>query len=267
MGYSPVSVSPIHDASQLKEIVRDRWNIRERVEGWIGSDLNAEFEDPACREAWKRALCRAVTGTRPGDALDIGTGPGTIAELWAELGYAATGLDISPAMLDAARLRAAEKRQATRYLEGDAESPPFLRKRFDVISSRFVLYTLPRPGYALRRWVSLLRPGGALVLIGHDRQEGPKPPQRPPAPAARWQDERHREAMSRLPFMNHTSTDLLVVMEAAGLCEIERVPTEELVAARNTLRVRRTPVGLQQDTPFILVGRKGCMRTERSTRR
>jgi SAM-dependent methyltransferase len=51
-------------------------------------------------------------------------------------------------------------------LVGDASDPPARAGRsFDVILARHLLWTLPDPQGALRRWVSLLRPGGRLVLI------------------------------------------------------------------------------------------------------
>ncbi len=243
------------NSEQLKRVIRDRWNNRDRVTGWVSSGLNIDFEDAQCRRAWKQALAKSIAGTSPSDALDIGTGPGTLAQLWAEMGCAVTGLDFSKAMLDAARDLAVEKGLEIRFVEGDAETPP-LRKRFDVISSRFVLFTLPHPGYAVRRWVSMLRPGGTLVLVGHEHGDNP-PPRTPRRVRPRWQgDEKHQEAMRHLPFMKHTSTDLIVVMEAAGLREIKRIPTEKLAAARAELRKREPGAGISESTPFLVVGRK-----------
>ena len=247
--------APLEEPSSVKAVIRDRWNIPERVEGWIHSDLNAEYRDEASRAAWKWALQEAAAGAPSIDALDIGTGPGTIAQLWAELGYATTGLDISPAMIEAGRRIAREKGLAIRFLEGDAEAPPFARKRFGVISSRFVLYTLPQPGYALRRWVGLLRPGGALVLIGHDHAEGHLPRQRRPRERPHWVDKKHQGVVCQLPFMNHKSSDLCVMMQAAGLREIRSIDLRRLLAPRGELR-RRVKENAPRATPFVLVGRK-----------
>jgi|GEM_PF-1465924 len=246
------------DAS-LKSWFRSRWSLPERVAGWTGSGLNLEFSDPGCREAWKRALAQAIGDGPMRTALDIGTGPGTIALLWAELGCATTGLDFSPGMLRAAREQAARRGVALKLLEGDAEEVPIFRKRFDIVSSRFVLFTLPHPGYAIRRWVQMLRPGGRLVLIGHEHPDGPpahRPGMRPGPDRDTAAERRHREALSHLPFVNHKAADLQVVMEAAGLQKIERLSPQELLAARARLR-RRLKADLQlQSTPFIVVGQK-----------
>src|ERR1700722_5283180 len=243
-------------APQLKRSIRGRWSLAERVEGWTGSGLNLDFTDPACREAWKKVLRGAVADTRLGAALDIGTGPGTIALLWAELGCEVSGIDFSPGMLEAARREATKRGLAIKLIEGDAEEPPETKKRFDIISSRFVLFTLPHPGYALRRWAHLLRPGGSLVLIGHQHsQDGATPHRRPPQTATKA-EQKHRDVLSRLPFVNHQAADLQVVMEAAGLRDIQRANMKELLVARDALRKRLGAGSIPQSTPFIIVGRK-----------
>ena len=50
-------------------------------------------------------------------------------------------------------------------LVGDAAAPPVPAGAFDVVLARHVLWALPDPETALRHWVSLLRPGGRLVLV------------------------------------------------------------------------------------------------------
>jgi ubiquinone/menaquinone biosynthesis C-methylase UbiE len=250
--------TPVPTAAQLKEAFQARWSLPERVGGWSGSGLNADFADETCRSFWKKALRAAVAGSPLRTALDLGTGPGTIAQLWAELGCKTTGLDFSPTMLEAARASASEMKLPIAFIVGDAETPPFSRQRFDVISSRFVLFTLPHPGYAIRRWVELLAPEGRLVLIGHERLENASPRRRRPQPATAESpvDKRHREALRHLPFMDHTPGDLHVVMEAVGLRDIQRVPVEELVAARAALNKRKRSLGITASAPFILTGRK-----------
>jgi SAM-dependent methyltransferase len=245
-------------ATQLKTRIRSRWALPERVAGWENGGLNVEFADPLCRRRWREALNRGVAGTRLGTALDIGTGPGTIAQLWAELGCRSTGIDFSAGMLEAARRQADERGLKLTLLEGDAEDPPTGKARFDIISSRFVLFTLPHPGYAVRRWVSTLRPGGSLVLIGHEHPDRPGqggPGNRPQRPGTEA-EEKHREALSHLPFVHHKAADLQVVMEAAGLKDIRFAPVTALVSARAALRERNKEIQIPESTPFIVVGRK-----------
>jgi hypothetical protein len=82
---------------------------------------------------------------------------------------------------------------------------------------------------------------------------GRQPPARAKLLAA---DKRHREALRHLPFVDHTPGDLRVVMEAVGLKDIQRVPVDELIAARAALRKRKRSLGINPSVPFILVGRK-----------
>jgi ubiquinone/menaquinone biosynthesis C-methylase UbiE len=243
---------------QVKNAIRSRWSLPERVGGWINSGLNLEFQDPACRRAWLNALKNATgVGQERRTALDLGTGPGTLAQLWAQLGYQTTGIDFSPTMIAAAREAARGKDLSITFLEGDAETPPFKRKRFDVISSRFVLYTLPHPGYAVRTWAGMLRPGGIMVLVGHEKSKEPGPrPQRPKTPPPGKIDRRHQEALRHLPFMNHTADDLIVLLEAVGLRDIRRVSADKIIAARNAFTQRNEKLRVHASPPFIIVGRK-----------
>jgi ubiquinone/menaquinone biosynthesis C-methylase UbiE len=247
-------------SAQLKDAFRARWSLPERVQGWIGGGLNIEFGHSGCRRAWRDTLQQAVAEGPQRTALDIGTGPGTIAQLWAELGFTVSGLDFAPPMVEVARQRAAEEGLDITFVEGDAEDPPFVDKRFDVISSRFVLFTLPHPGYAVRRWVEMLHQDGRLVLIGHERPDGAGPHGQRHQPAATGPinpiDERHREALRELPFMDHKPGDLQVLMEAVGLRDIRRMPVDVLLARRAALQKRSPSLELPRSIPFILVGRK-----------
>ncbi|GAA5482271.1 class I SAM-dependent methyltransferase [Haloferula sargassicola] len=246
-------------ARRLKVVFQQGWNHPDRVKGWVGGALHAEFHDPGCRQAWKDALSEAA-GTTPSDrALDLGTGPGTISSMWAELGFRTTAIDFAPNMLEAGQRLAAERGLTLEFIEGDAEDPPVGERRFGVISTRFVLYTLPHPGYAIRRWVQLLEPGGKLVLIGHDRDQGQASGStevRAPRKHG-WQvGEDYRAALDRLPFMDHKASDLQVVMEAAGMSEIRKLAVTGLDEARERLREDQPEVPVGSTTPYIVVGRK-----------
>ncbi|MFJ9718107.1 class I SAM-dependent methyltransferase [Streptomyces sp. NPDC101213] len=120
------------------------------------------LRDPDVRAAWADRL-RAWLPVRPGDLLDLGCGTGSLSLLAAERGHRVTGVDLSPAMIDRARAKLAGHDAV--FLVGDAAAPPVGEERFDTVLVRHVLWTLPDPGRALRRWCGLLRPGGRLVLV------------------------------------------------------------------------------------------------------
>jgi SAM-dependent methyltransferase len=96
------------------------------------------------------------------DVLDAGCGTGSLSLLLAGHGHRVTGIDLSPRMVEHARGKLAGH-DAT-VLLGDAGDPP-AGQRFDVVLCRHLLWTLPNPHAALRRWFGALRPGGHLVLI------------------------------------------------------------------------------------------------------
>jgi ubiquinone/menaquinone biosynthesis C-methylase UbiE len=252
--------------AKLKQIFRDGWNHPGRVKAWANHSVSGEFNDPACRDAWRRALGAAMAGMNPTnvtEAADMGTGPGAIAQFWAEFGLQTTGVDFSGQMLVAASNDAKTRGLHIEFVEGDVEQAPFAESRFAVISSRLVLFTLPHPGHAVRRWVQLLRPAGRLVLIGEEHNDGadrPRPPKPddnspPTRPPGAWQaDETYRDALRQLPFVNHTESMLRVVMEAAGLSQIRSVPMDAVVAAREAL-IRQSPTyRVFPSKPYILIG-------------
>lgn len=258
----PSVAEPIpHAAANRKDTDYIRWNLPDRVEGWTSSGLNVEFGYAGCRRAWKNTLLQAVSGFQDQTALDIGSGPGIIAQLWAELGFVTFGVDSAPSLVEAARRAASVKELDITFLEGDAEDPPFAGQSFDVISSRFVLFTLAHPGYAMRRWVEMLRPEGRLVLIGHepagyDEMSGDQVRATRIDGPANSIDEQNSDDPHELAFSDHTPRDLRAVMEAAGLRDIERISVDALVAARAELQRRTPSINLPRSIPFILVGRK-----------
>ncbi len=105
--------------------------------------------------------------TAPADVLDVGTGPGVMAFLAAELGHRAVGIDLAAEMLAVARGKPPlpAPLATPRFAAGDAVAPPFPPGSFDVILSRFVFWTLLDPAGALANWLRLLRPGGRLIAF------------------------------------------------------------------------------------------------------
>jgi SAM-dependent methyltransferase len=68
-------------------------------------------------------------------------------------------------MVARARAKAAPFGAAITVEQGDAGDPPWEPASLDVVFARHILWTLPDPTAALKRWVELLRPGGRMVLI------------------------------------------------------------------------------------------------------
>jgi SAM-dependent methyltransferase len=121
------------------------------------------LRDPAVRAAW-RSLLVSLVPAPPARVADLGCGTGTLSLLLADEGHAVDGVDFSPAMVTRARAKG-EGRRDVRFVVGDAAAPALVRAAYDVVLCRHVLWALPDPAAALRRWVDLLAPGGRLVLV------------------------------------------------------------------------------------------------------
>jgi ubiquinone/menaquinone biosynthesis C-methylase UbiE len=257
----------MQSAIELKQIFQAGWNIPARVENYLRQA--PEFTEGASHAAWRHVLTSALGTDQPRQALDVGTGPGFFACLYSQLGHTATGLDFSERMLGVARRRAAELGLDTQFVFGDAEEPPFPDATFDAVSSRHLLFNLPRPGVAVREWVRLLKPGGRLILIGneHEELEDRSAWIHPRRWVRRWKfwlrrrrmgwkpAPGYREAVAQCPLFRHTSRTLRAVMEAAGLENIHFVDCDAIAAAR---RQDRRPRGRGGEPLrfYVLVGEK-----------
>ena len=114
--------------------------------------------------AWTTLLRQALP-VAPSKVLDVGCGTGSLSLLVAELGHHVTGIDISPAMLTAAREKTARAEYIVDFRVMDAAYPQFAPGSFDAVLCRHVLWALPEPADILQRWAALLKPAGRLVLI------------------------------------------------------------------------------------------------------
>ncbi|WP_327664083.1 MULTISPECIES: class I SAM-dependent methyltransferase [unclassified Streptomyces] len=134
----------------------------EAMAGEFDDEPDHGLRDPVVRAAWAERLA----GWLPegaGDVVDIGCGTGSMSLLAAERGHRVTGVDSAPGMLELARRKLVGR--DAEFLLGDAAEPPVAAGAYDVVLARHVLWMLPDMGAVLRRWVSLLRPGGRLVLV------------------------------------------------------------------------------------------------------
>jgi SAM-dependent methyltransferase len=260
--------SIMRPAEELKEIFREGWNIPARVDNYVHNVAEAEFTEGERYEAWRAAL-DAVVQVPDLQILDVGTGPGIFACLYARMGHRCVGLDFSNRMLAEATKRAEQLQVTCEFVFGDAESLPFDAARFDVVSSRHLLFNLPRPGLALREWFRVLKPGGRMVLIGDEPEEcSSRSVSSQVHRMIGWWRKRvfHRrpngwhpkpgylKAVAKCPlFRNSTPEMLRTLMEAIGLCDIHSCSTDAIYAAR----LQKSASRLGHCTrPFILVGLK-----------
>jgi 2-polyprenyl-6-hydroxyphenyl methylase/3-demethylubiquinone-9 3-methyltransferase len=95
--------------------------------------------------------------------LDVGCGGGLLAEEFARLGCAVTGVDPSEESLRAARVHAASQGLAIEYRLGRGEALPFAADSFDVVYCCDVLEHVDDLGQVLAETARVLKPGGVYL--------------------------------------------------------------------------------------------------------
>lgn len=116
-------------------------------------------------ESLEERLILGLTGEVSGRrVLDAGCGDGALVCAVASRGAEATGIDPDPAMLAAARARAAKAGLRAVFVEGRIEHLPFPAASFDVVVAVTVLCFVADAAGAVREMARVLRPGGRLVI-------------------------------------------------------------------------------------------------------
>jgi ubiquinone/menaquinone biosynthesis C-methylase UbiE len=104
---------------------------------------------------------------------DLGCGTGQVAEMLAANVKQVIGVDVSAAMLKAARKRTAELPNVE-LRRGSVESLPLADASVDAAVMLLVLSYVDRPAVAVRESARILKPHGRLILVDllpHDRDD------------------------------------------------------------------------------------------------
>jgi 2-polyprenyl-3-methyl-5-hydroxy-6-metoxy-1,4-benzoquinol methylase len=135
---------------------RERWNKR-----WAGERAQTSVEPSGF-------LVAEVSALAPGRALDIACGAGRNAIWLARQGWRVTAVDFSEVALQAAREHAAAARVSVEWLEEDAVrwTPP--ARAFDLVTVIYLQLPASERRVALARAAAAVRPGGTLLVLGHD---------------------------------------------------------------------------------------------------
>ena len=133
-------------------------------------DVVAKYE----RETWSRCaddyvdtfagitaetvpMLLEAAGIRPGSkVLEIGSGPGHVADLLVQAGTSVTGVDFSSKMVEVAQNRY----PGITFRQANAEQLPFEADSFDAVVANFVVHHLARPETVFREVNRVLKPGG-----------------------------------------------------------------------------------------------------------
>jgi len=133
-------------------------------------DLINDLQSFGLHRYWKRAVIR-LARVRPGErALDVCCGTGDLAWGLAGAGAEVTGLDFSPPMLEIAaakssRFRSRPDVQNPKFIQADAQSPPFPDDSFEVVTIGYGLRNLASWQTGLREMQRVLKPSGRFLAL------------------------------------------------------------------------------------------------------
>ncbi len=117
----------------------------------------------------EHALAMIVAAGRPGPddtVLDLACGGGLIVCAFAPHVRHATGIDLTPAMLDRARALSAEKGLSNvAWRQGDVRALPWPDASFSIVVTRFSFHHFHDPLGALREMMRVCRLGGRIVVV------------------------------------------------------------------------------------------------------
>ena len=141
------------------EKIRTAWNKQARIyDPWMG------FWDRVLFGKARVWACSRATGK----VLEIGIGTGRNLAHYPK-DVRVTGIDISEAMLERARVRAKTLGSSAELRAGDAQTLEFPDESFDTVVSTFSLCSIPDDRRAIAEAARVLRRGGKFVLAEHVR--------------------------------------------------------------------------------------------------
>ena len=112
--------------------------------------------------------------------LDVACGGGIVVCAFAPHVRHATGIDMTPAMLDQSRQLAAQKQLTNvTWMKGDVTTLPFPDASFSIVTTRFSFHHFLDPFAVMKEMVRVCAPGGRIVVVDMFCSEDP-------AKAARW---------------------------------------------------------------------------------
>jgi ubiquinone/menaquinone biosynthesis C-methylase UbiE len=139
------------------DLIRDQFTYQAAAYAKAQSITNAEI---------LQRILRAVDPQQNDEVLDIACGPGILTCALAARTRHATGIDLTPAMLEEARrLQGEEHLENLTWIEGDVKTLPFADASFTLVICRYSFHHFEDPFVVLKEMKRVCRPGGRVVVI------------------------------------------------------------------------------------------------------
>jgi ubiquinone/menaquinone biosynthesis C-methylase UbiE len=112
-------------------------------------------------------LLLAASGAGPEDTvLDVACGPGLMACAFARVARHVTGIDLTPAMIEQAKvMQRGDGLTNLTWHVGDVQQLPFADASFSVVFTRYSFHHLLDPKTVLVEMVRVCSPGGTVVVV------------------------------------------------------------------------------------------------------
>jgi demethylmenaquinone methyltransferase/2-methoxy-6-polyprenyl-1,4-benzoquinol methylase len=117
---------------------------------------------------WKQKILKMVAAKQPSTVLDIATGTGDLAILFAKTSATEIiGLDISQGMLDIGKKKIEAQKLDTKIqmVLGDGENIPYADNYFDVITVAYGVRNFEHLEKGLSEILRTLKPGGQFIIL------------------------------------------------------------------------------------------------------
>jgi len=96
--------------------------------------------------------------------LDVACGTGVVAVTAARRGARVAALDLTPELLEQARMNGQIAGVEIDWREGDVEAMPFADAAFDIVVSQYGHMFAPRPDVTVKEMLRVLKPGGTIAF-------------------------------------------------------------------------------------------------------
>ena len=154
-----------HDARRLAAVRAERAAAAERYFADHAAEWDAIRSRHVAESDVEAAMLAMVAGRRLGHLLDIGTGTGRMAEIFAPSARRITALDRSPEMLRLARAKLADKSVPIDLVQGDFLTLPMDDASIDSIIIHQALHFAHEPDRVIAEAGRVLRGGGHLLIV------------------------------------------------------------------------------------------------------